>query len=163
MQKSKFRIAGIALVLAASTALSGCSAISGILEEVVGSGSVNDSSAFQIKVGDCFSEPDMGADELVSDVEFADCAEAHDNEAYASVLMTDDSFPGDEIAGNQGQDECLGRFLDFIGSDLEYEGYLTFSFFYPSQESWDGGDREILCYAYDQNGDTVGTLKNAAS
>ncbi len=163
MHNTKFRAIGIALILVVGTSLSGCSALGGVLDQVAGGGSGNDSSAFQIKVGDCFSEPDMGDDELVSDVEFADCDVAHDNEAYASVLMKEVDFPGDEIAGNAGQDACVDRFLDFIGSNVDYDGSLTFSFFYPSQESWDGGDREILCYVYDSDGDSVGTLKGAAN
>ncbi len=163
MHITKFRIVGIAIILVAGTTLSGCSALGGILDQVAGGGSANDSSAFAIKVGDCFSEPDMGDDELVSDVEFVDCAVAHDNEAYASVLMKEVEFPGDEAAGTTGQEACVDRFLDFIGTNVDYDGSLTFSFFYPSQESWDGGDREILCYTYDSDGDSVGTLKDAAS
>lgn len=43
-----------------------------------------------------------------------------------------------------------------------YDGTLNFGSFAPTEESWGEGDREILCYAYDTQGPTTGTLKGSS-
>jgi Septum formation len=163
MSDRKTTIASAALIIAVGAALSGCSIVGNVLDQVTGGSTIDDSSVFSIKVGDCFTEPDTDSDGMVSEIEAIECALAHDDEAYASVLMSDAEFPGDAATQAQAEDACLPRFLDFVGATSNYEGSLYYSFFYPSTESWDGGDREILCYAYDEDGTTTGSLKDSAS
>ena len=161
MRIDKARIAGIAFIVVASTALGGCSIIGGVLDEATGGGSLEDSSVFSIKVGDCFTEPASSADGTVTDIEIVECGAAHDDEAYASVLMSDAEFPGDDATQAKAEDACLSRFFDFIGATSNYDGSLNFSYFYPIQESWDENDREILCYVFDEDGTSVGSLEGA--
>lgn len=156
------RILGIAAVLAAGVTLTGCSTIGGILNQLTGDDTLENSSAFTIKVGDCFTEPTADADGFVSEIAFVECATAHDDEAYASVLMTDAAFPGDDATLNQAEEACASRFYDFIGAESDYDGTLYYSYLYPSSDSWDAGDREILCYLYDDAGQTTGSLKDSA-
>ncbi|HEU4849575.1 MAG TPA: septum formation family protein [Terrimesophilobacter sp.] len=157
------RVVGIAAMLAAGTALAGCGAVGGIVDQLTGGSPLDDSSAFAIEVGDCFTEPTADADGFITEIAAAECSLAHDDEAYASVLMADAAFPGDDAALNQAEEECSSRFFDFIGAASDYAGTLNYSYFYPSSGSWDAGDREILCYVYDEAGQTTGSLKGAAS
>lgn len=153
----------LATVVAAAVALTGCSAIGGIIEQATGTDPFNDTSPFAIKVGDCFTEPSFAADDTVSEIAFVECSLAHDDEAYASVLLSDAEFPGDDVVLGKADDACYDRFFDFVGASADYDGSLNYGYLYPTQESWDGGDREILCYAYDDAGTTVGSLKGAAN
>jgi hypothetical protein len=155
------RALGIAAVMAASAVLGGCSLIGGIVEGATGTDPFKNSDPFSIKVGDCFMEPDFSVDDTVSEIAFVECTVAHDDEAYASVLLSDATFPGLEAAGSKAEDACYDRFFDFVGAPPDYDGSLNYGYFYPTQESWDGGDREILCYAFDDAGTTVGSLKDS--
>lgn len=168
MQHRSLRIAGTVVIgtgaiVAAGLALTGCSAIGSIVNQLTGGSPLEDSSAFSIKVGDCFTEPTADADGFVSEIAFVECTVAHDDEAYASVLMSDLAFPGDDATIDKAEDACGPRFYDFIGAASDYDGSLNYSYLYPSSESWDAGDREILCYVYDEAGQTIGSLKSTAS
>ncbi len=156
------RIAGIALAAALGTVLGGCSLVGGALDQLAGRAPADDSSVFSIKVGDCFTEPVAATDGTVSEIEIVACGSAHDDEAIASILLTDAEFPSLSAIEDKADDACLARFLDFTSAPANYDGSLNFSYFYPSQESWDEGDREILCYAFDMEGTTVGSLKDGA-
>ncbi len=96
--------------------------------------------------GDCFDDPDNSGTEVI-DVPIVDCADPHDNEVYATLDVSGDSYPGQNEVGNQADTGCLAGFEPFVGapfetSELDY-GWLT-----PTQESWDSGDREIVCFVY---------------
>jgi hypothetical protein len=77
--------------------------------------------------------------------------------------MSDLEFPGDDATASKADDACYDRFFDFIGAPTDYDGSLNYGYLFPSAESWDGGDREILCYIFDEEGTTTGSLKGAAS
>lgn len=156
------RVFGIAAVIAASAALTGCGGINGIVDQLGGGSSLEDSSAFTIKVGDCFTEPTADADGYVSEITTVECATAHDNEAYASIIMTDAAFPGNDATLDQAEAACSENFYEFIGAEADYNGTLYYSYLYPTTDSWGAGDREILCYIYDDEGTTTGSLKDSA-
>ncbi len=162
MRTTIARLTSVGAVLVVAVMLAGCSAIGGIIKEATGSDPFNNTDPFSIKVGDCFAEPDFADDDTVSEISFVECSAAHDNEAYASVLMSDAAFPGDDATVDQAEDACGSRFLSFIGAASDYAGTLNYSAFFPTAESWDAGDREILCYVYDDAGQTIGSLENAA-
>lgn len=163
MHRAMVRVTAIPLVLVAGLAVGGCSVLGGVLDQVTSGTNHNGSSAFSLKVGDCFIEPDTDSSGLVSDISSVECSIAHDDEAFASVLMTDAEFPGDTATQGRAEDSCTSRFLDFIGASADYDGSINFGYLFPTQDSWANGDREILCYAFDENGQTVGSLKGIAS
>lgn len=155
------RLAGMAAAVTAAIALSGCSAIGGVINAVNGA-TADKPSVFELKVGDCFTEPTPDSDGLVGDLEFVKCSVEHDNEAFKDSSMSDAKFPGDDATFSAADDVCGPAFFDFIGTDNTYDGSLSYSYFVPTQDSWAKGDRAISCYAYDNNGKTTGTLKGAA-
>ena len=113
---------------------------------IVGSGTVD---AFQVQVGDCFDDSNVGEGEYeVSDVPGVPCSDPHDNEAYAVFDLTIDSFPEDDGMGELAYAACFERFEPFVGRDYE-TSTLDIAIMYPSPESWQANDREVICSVYD--------------
>ena len=115
--------------------LCGCS----VLGDALGDGEVD---VFTLVVGDCLNDASETGD--VSTVPVVDCDEPHDSEVYARVLMDDPKYPGEEATIAAADEACRAEFERFVGvpsSQSEYR-YATL---YPTENSWSGGDREILC------------------
>ena len=75
-------------------------------------------------------------------------------------LMTDASLPDQTGIETVVQDQCLPAFQAFVG--LAYQdSVLEVSYLAPTQDSWDAGDRELLCLIYDPSGDVTGSLAGA--
>lgn len=171
-------------VLAAATVgmaglvLSGCSLLGSITNDQVNSNNGGDSGSsdgssstgentdvFSLVVGDCLDEPRADGDD-VFDVTTVDCAEPHDNEIYDSVILPDGEFPGAESIDASSTEACIASFASFAGIEYADSVRLEYFPFYPTEGSWAGGDREILCaiYALDESGAPIkstGTLEGA--
>lgn len=150
------KLTTITVMAALALSVSGCSAFG-----------PEKPSVFSLKIGDCFNDPSADADDLVSEVEVVTCAIEHDNEIYHHAIMMDESYPGTDGAYEQAEVACAPGFFEFIGFTGDQEAYeyeLEYSYFVPTQDSWDNaGDRSIDCFAY--NGDAskiTGSLKGAA-
>ena len=122
---------------------------------IVGEGALD---AFAVKVGDCFDDAaDFG--EEVSSLAGVPCADPHDNETYAVINVSFDSYPNEEVMSEHASDACLNRFEGFVGKDYE-SSTLEISTMYPTQQSWDQSDREVVCAIYDMNASKlVGSAK----
>jgi hypothetical protein len=104
-----------------------------------------DVSFAKLGVGDCFNDPEHYA--AAVRVPAVPCNQLHDNEVYAALDAEGDEFPGDEAMEADAQAACEERLDSYLvglsdGSDL-----LAFPFF-PTQESWTFGDRQITCVLY---------------
>jgi Septum formation len=118
-----------------------------------------DADVFQIEVGDCLSEQAAATGE-VSEVPVVPCEEPHDSEVYFSYTVPDaDTFPGDFQEHVDAQ--CIPQFQTFVGVPYESSG-LSLTWLEPTAESWDAGDRELLCIVADPAGGVTGTLEGAA-
>lgn len=155
--------AAAALSCTALIALSGCSLLGGADEpERDESGDVteaSDADAFSIRVGDCLETMDWSA-EGFSTVPVIPCAEEHESEVYAAVDLPDGDYPGDESVATQADEYCYGEFQGFVGVAWE-DSAFDYGYLSPSPESWDQGDREVLCMIMDPNGLTTGSLSGA--
>jgi len=158
------RLAAAATLTAAALLLSGCSLIGDLTNQTQRdpSGSVvegnDDADVFAIKVGDCLN--DATASGTVTEVPIVPCSEPHDSEAYASIQVEDGDFPGDEAIKEQADADCVAAFGDFVG--VEYnDSELEYTYYFPSAESWEQGDREILCEVYDPDSQTTGSLEGS--
>jgi hypothetical protein len=120
--------------------------------------------AFGMRVGDCFNDVvavGAGATQ-VTNVPAVPCAQPHDNEVYAVFDVTLPGFPGSEAMSQQAFDGCLERFEAFVGKDYQSSS-LDVTHLYPTQESWDQNDREVICAVYDVNlNKLTGTMKGRA-
>ena len=125
---------------------------------IVGEGRLD---AFQIKAGDCFDDSSSLDDEITS-LPGIPCSEPHDNEAFAVIGLTIAAYPEGEGMAELAQDSCLGRFDSFVGRDYESSSLDVFTM-YPSHDSWEQNDREVVCAVYDMNASKLkGSVKNLA-
>lgn len=155
------RLLAASVLFASSFALAGCSLFGG-----AGGGTATPSASpgdttdvFTIKVGDCLNYAAVEGE--VSTVPTVDCAQPHDSEAFASILMTDAAFPGADAVKKQSETGCTAKFNTFVGVDYG-TSKLDYSYYYPTAESWAQNDREILCLIADPAKKTTGSLKGAA-
>lgn len=116
-------------------------AVALVVSVACGSGNV-----FELKVGQCFDDPENM--EVVSDVEIVDCDEAHDNEVYALFDMPSGDFPGVSVVEEAALEGCYDAFEPYVGIDYA-SSVLDFSWLSPTPDSWENGDYEIVCIAYD--------------
>jgi Septum formation len=163
------RALAVTAITAASILLSGCS----ILNAVTGGGGVpvdtnpsdgTTGDAFSVTVGDCIDQPTQDAEGNISEVTKIDCAKAHDQEIFKSIIMPASDFPGDDAVNTAASDGCRPAFQDFVGISYD-DSKLALTDFQPTQDSWndpDFPDREILCIVYDDGVKTTGTLAGAA-
>ena len=117
-------------------------------------------SVFDLVVGDCFNAPEG---DIVSEVERLDCDDPHTYEAYHSVdhpATSTDAYIGDEAMSDFAEEACLGAFEDFIGIPYE-ESALFYFYLQPTAETWNVGDREILCSVYSEEGDLTGSVEGS--
>jgi hypothetical protein len=122
---------------------------------IVGQGSLD---AFEVRRGDCFNDPGYEADEF-SNLPGVPCTEPHDNEAFAVFDLTLSSYPEYDIA-DISEASCVDRFETYVGRDYESSSLYVVTM-YPSLESWDQSDREVVCAVYDMSGSKlVGTVKD---
>ena len=159
------RALAIVALSAAGLALSGCS----LLPSFTGGGTAtrddsgevvegnDDTDVFTLQVGDCLN--DAPAAETVETIPTVPCTEPHDSEIYASIIMTGDTFPGTDAVIAEADTACLDAFEGFVGVSYADSLYYYSSYF-PTEGSWEGGDREILCTIYDEAGQVTGSLQN---
>ena len=106
----------------------------------------DDTSVFDLGVGDCFND-EPGAGDEVTEVPVVPCSEPHDNEIYYEYQMTDAVFPGDEAAVESGGFRCLDEFEGFVGADY-LDSELDLFPITPTAGSWAEGDRTVYCALY---------------
>jgi putative regulator of septum formation len=103
-------------------------------------------NVFELKVGQCFDDPENM--DVVSDVELIDCDKPHDNEVYALFDMPEGDFPGVSAVETAALDGCYDAFEPYVGIDYASSA-LDFNWLSPTSDSWENGDQEIICIAYD--------------
>jgi hypothetical protein len=105
-------------------------------------------TAFDVAEGDCLNLPDGTETTEVFTVRTVTCEEPHDIEVYALVTHpagSEEPYPGDDDVAQFADDECLGRFADFVGVAYE-DSALDVFYLYPQEESWTKlDDREVAC------------------
>jgi hypothetical protein len=102
-----------------------------------------ETSVFDLEVGDCFSAT---GDEVES-VTVVDCDEPHIYEVFAVFdheAGEDEPYPGDDALLEYADSECQPHFEDYVGADYETSVYWITSVT-PSEQTWDDDDREIVC------------------
>jgi hypothetical protein len=106
-----------------------------------------DVSVFDIEVGDCWNDPEAGSDTETQTVPVVPCDQPHDNEVYHLFDLTLDEYDSAAIE-EEGSPICESTFEEYVGSDYD-TSLLYYSAFTPTAESWEAGDREVICYLYD--------------
>jgi hypothetical protein len=152
------RALAVVAITISAFALAGCSFFPG------GSDETGD-DVFSIEVGDCLNDAEADADNdgQVKSVPIVDCAEEHDSEAYHADDLEDGDFPTKDVLGEAAETICGPTFEEFVGLSYE-ESVYNYSYYVPTQKSWDNGDREVLCVAYaDDASKITGSLEGINS
>lgn len=160
--RSAVRSATAFCVLCASFLLAGCSTLNGFVEDLL----PLPASVHVLIPGECFDNPTTlptSGDNVPVDLPRANCTLDHDNEVITSVPMLDENYPGDDETTIRSFTSCLPEFESFIGVGFDEAGTLEYGFFHPSEESWQLGDREILCFGFDTAAQTAYSLERAGA
>ena len=107
--------------------------------------------AFAVRMGDCVQLPDSAATQVAS-VEGVPCEAPHDAQVFAEFDIADQAtFPGVAAVEQAAGEGCASRWESALGPYDEGRG-LDFTFFTPTQESWDADDREVTCFVVSVDG-----------
>lgn len=117
---------------------------------VNGCGLLERGNVFELEVGDCFGETDADGGRI-SDVPMVDCSEPHDREVFHTFTVADGEFPGEDALMAQAEDLCIPVFEEYVGTAYG-TSRLGIQPIMPTQDSWDDGDREVVCALYDLQG-----------
>lgn len=106
-----------------------------------------------LRTGDCFLSE--GLSERIDQVPVVPCTQEHDTEMSGTVTLPETPWPGADRVDELSDDACLPMFESYVGipfddSDLDYS-YIT-----PRRETWESGDRLVICLVTTADG-TVAT------
>jgi hypothetical protein len=101
-----------------------------------------------LEPGDCFLEFE-GTE--VSSVEVVDCAEPHQFEVFANVVLPDGPYPGATEVDQAGYDACLDDFQPYVGIDYESSVWFVTTLV-PLEDSWPE-DRTVNCLLVQPTGE----------
>ncbi|WP_018135474.1 septum formation family protein [Acaricomes phytoseiuli] len=125
----------------------------------------------KINVGDCIRNPgvDTGAETPapssgsieIEKVLQLPCAQPSDYEVYAGTGIEAADYPGVQSLIASAEAFCKPAFEDFVGRTFE-NSELQLSYIYPTEDSWNSGDRRTLCLVAAKDGaQSTGSLKGA--
>ena len=112
-----------------------------------------DVSVYDREAGDCVDLPGDN-DAFIEELPRRDCDDPHDAEVYAiNDLTTDaDDYPGDDVVAADTERICRGdAFERYVGTEVESSRY-GYYYLFPSDESWEQGDREYVCMVISTDG-----------
>lgn len=140
------RLAAGVLLTAALAAVSAC----------------GDTSVLSLEVGQCTTELAAGEDS-VSSLPTVDCSEPHTGEIYSLPQLPDGDFPGEAALQETAGQLCSGQdFQTYVGKPYD-ESTVYLQFLVPSEDTWEDGDREIVCIltADEAGSESTGSLRGA--
>lgn len=118
-------------------------------------------------VGECLVLADLAGETgegqgQVEQIPTVDCGEPHDAEVLLAYDLPEGPFPGQEAIDGVVEAQCLPQFQTYVGVAYEESTGFEILTVYPTQDSWEAGDREILCIVHTADGSTVtGTFEDA--
>jgi hypothetical protein len=128
-----------------------------------------ETSAFDVKVGDCLTPPEALKAE-VSKLTILPCTVGHTQEAYAVVdystaadakLEKAATYPGSDVLTTFANSTCAQRYADYVGVPYT-DSSLFFTFLLPSARSWESGDdRTVICFVTTTGQQLTASVKNS--
>jgi hypothetical protein len=128
-------------------------AIAGVLMSSCGPGA---GAVSTLQVGQCLNQPNSTT--AIEQVDVVPCEDPHDLEVFALVQLPDSAYPGDGGLSDVAQPACTERFAAYVGVEPANSALAT-GFLVPSQEGWDGGDREAVCLLYEPDARLTGSMR----
>lgn len=109
--------------------------------------------------GESYALPTEG-DCVTEDWTEIDCAEEHYAEIYLIADVEGDEFPGEEQIDQQASDMCLAEFAGYVGTEYD-DSELDYLYFTPDADTWEQGDRQVICAVGDSSGNSTGSAKGS--
>lgn len=94
-------------------------------------------------IGDCIDSADLPDGDL-AELPTVSCDESHDLEVFHAFDLDEGEFPGEDEMSIQAEDQCMPVFEEYVGMQYQ-QSEIWVTTVFPSQETWDIGDREVLC------------------
>lgn len=114
----------------------------------------------QFTVGECVSFDVELTDEPseVGELPILDCTEPHDGEVYFIHSFEGDEYPADVLT--TADEVCFNEFESYVGAPYETSS-LDIQYLYPTESSWDLGDREVVCIVVPLEGQLSEVVKGS--
>ena len=115
-------------------------------------------NASDLNVGDCFDQP-SATNTVVEDVQHHPCSDAHLAEVFyvGDYDLASASYPTDDAFQAFVLDRCIGAFQTYTGRTYQEAEELDIQPFWPTEEGWGKGDKEVTCFAVRVDGKTMAT------
>jgi Septum formation len=98
--------------------------------------------ANDFETGECTNDDLTGS---IGEIDTVDCDDQHTAEVIGTYDIDGDDFPGATEITSEAQERCAGSiFEDYVGIPYSESIYLT-NQLTPTEDSWDGGDRTVIC------------------
>jgi len=119
-------------------------------------------SAGDLKVGDCF-DPPTTVNTVVKEVQHHPCTDAHHAEVFfvGNYDQASTGYPSENAFQNFVLDRCVGAFQTYTGQAYQQATELDIQPFWPTEEGWGKGDKEVTCFAIRVDGGTMTTSVKA--
>ena len=112
-------------------------------------------NAGELQVGDCFQVPDGDS---IGDVQHQPCNEAHDGEVFlvGNYTGVGDTYPTSVQFDAWVGTECVDKaFPTYTGTAALDRDDIDIGYFYPLEENWGKGERQMICYVTPVGVDSV--------
>ncbi len=110
---------------------------------------------FALEEGDCFDDPEVSTD--IRAVPPVACDQPHDNEVFATFDLVGATYPGGEALEDEALAGCTDRFPGQVDARFA-EADLVIGVLVPTRDSWEDGDREVVCVVSSPDGLLTGSL-----
>jgi hypothetical protein len=119
-------------------------------------------SAGDLKVGDCFDPPST-VNTVVKEVQHHPCTDAHQAEVFfvGNYDQTSTGYPSKDAFQTFVLDRCIGAFQTYTGQAYQQAPELDIQPFWPTEEGWGKGDKEVTCFTVRVDGGTMTTSVKA--
>ena len=101
----------------------------------------------ELELGDCFQPIEDKDDRTLLAAAVLPCEAPHLEEVIGVGQLAGPPgapWPGDPEASREAEELCQAAFTAYVGIDYE-RSKLEAAFIYPTEKTWPGGDRVVLC------------------
>ena len=79
------------------------------------------------------------------------CTQPHDSEVFLNQAITDSTYPDDAGWDDLAGQYCDPAFKSYVGSDMD-SSRLDVQYIRPTSQSWDAGNKQLVCFTVDPDG-----------
>lgn len=118
-----------------------------------------DSPVQQFKVGQCVRlSQDLESQSEVGNLPVLSCDTEHDGEVYLVKKLEGHDYP--TTMTTDADAACVAGFQGYVGSDYGASS-LDYAALYPTQASWDQGDKDVVCMVVPTEGTLRASVKGS--